>query len=115
MMNHRITERLAAPTRKDCVTTATAPPNPRALPPAVLEVPWRVVPADRAAALAPGGDVAVLRADDGRLERAPGGAAVRLPAAVRAGDRRPAVRGALGRPECRDRLLLGGRGADGDP
>ena len=46
------------------------------------------------AAVAPGDHGPVLRHLGGRLERAPGGAAIRLRAAVRAGDHRAAVRGA---------------------
>ena len=59
-------------------------------------VPGRVVPPDRQAALGPGADGAVLRALDGRRQRAPGGPAVRLHPPARDGDDRPPVRAPLG-------------------
>ena len=89
---------------------------------ALLGVAYVVLPAsprgrggraDRQAPLAPGADVAVLRALGGRLERAPGGAAVRPLPPARIAGRGPPVRAAGARVRGGARLLRDRRGADG--
>ena len=79
------------------------------------DAPAQLVSPGHQAAVAPGDDGPVLRLLGGRLERAPGGAAIRLRAAVRAGDHRAAVPGAGRWAEGRGRFLLDRRDPDGDP